>query len=125
MRDKWDEVHRPADGATYGQMTIETAIEGTTNRYQTRAERIMSDNADVTAILDRIDKTIDDVINLAYDGQAGSRELFIDVYRGRLCFDHAAGTWYEFQGMLGEGSGGMGLMNVAPSRGYLNGQTRS
>ena len=26
MRPKWDEVHRPADGATYGKMTIEKAI---------------------------------------------------------------------------------------------------
>jgi len=33
MRDKWDTVHRPADGATYGQMTIEKAIEGTAERY--------------------------------------------------------------------------------------------
>ena len=28
MRDKWDEVHRPEDRATYGRMTIETAIAG-------------------------------------------------------------------------------------------------
>jgi putative DNA primase/helicase len=98
MRPKWDKIHRPADGATYGQMTIETAMTGTTNRYKTHAERVLSDTQDVTAILDRIGKTMDDVINLAYDGQAGSRELFIDVYRGRLCFDHAAGTWHEFQG---------------------------
>ena len=35
MRDKWDEKHR-SDGATYGQMTIETAI---TNRTQTYTPR--------------------------------------------------------------------------------------
>jgi P4 family phage/plasmid primase-like protien len=38
MRPKWDTVHRPADGATYGQMTIETAISGTTDRYTAHAK---------------------------------------------------------------------------------------
>jgi putative DNA primase/helicase len=97
MRPKWDKIHRPADAATYGQMTIETAMTGTTNRYMTHAERVVSDTADVAAILDRIGKTIDDVVNLSYEGQAGCRTLFIDVNQGRLCFDHAAGDWYEFQ----------------------------
>jgi hypothetical protein len=32
-RDKWDKKHR-ADGATYGQMTIEKAIEGTKNAFE-------------------------------------------------------------------------------------------
>jgi putative DNA primase/helicase len=98
VRDKWDTVHRPADGATYGQMTIEKAIEYTTERFQTHTERVMTDTADVTANLDRIGKTIDDVVNHAYDGQAGCRELFIAVNIGRFCFDHAAGDWHEFQG---------------------------
>ncbi len=98
MRDKWDTVHRPADGATYGYMTIEKAIVGTLKRYRTREERIMADTADVDAILDRIGKTIDDMVNLSYEGQAGCRTLFIDVNQARLCFDHAAGNWYEFQG---------------------------
>lgn len=30
MRPKWDAVHRPKDGATYGQMTIEKALQGFT-----------------------------------------------------------------------------------------------
>lgn len=34
MRDKWNEVHRPGDRATYGQMTIQTAIEGCTRVYE-------------------------------------------------------------------------------------------
>jgi len=38
MRPKWDEIRRPADGATYGQMTIETAISGTTDRYRAQAK---------------------------------------------------------------------------------------
>lgn len=97
MRDKWDTVHRPADSATYGQMTIEKAVGGTPKRYMTREQRIMADTNDVADILDRIGKTIDDVVNLSYEGQAGCRTLFIDVNQGRLCFDHAAGDWYEFQ----------------------------
>jgi len=32
MRPKWDERHR-ADGATYGQMTIEVALAGRTEFY--------------------------------------------------------------------------------------------
>jgi hypothetical protein len=32
MREKWDEVHF-ADGATYGERTIERAIAGTDERY--------------------------------------------------------------------------------------------
>jgi len=33
-RKKWDQVHRSADGATYGQMTINNALAG--DRYKTR-----------------------------------------------------------------------------------------
>lgn len=33
-RKKWDQIHRPADGATYGQMTINNALAG--DRYKTR-----------------------------------------------------------------------------------------
>jgi len=98
MRPKWGKVHRPADGATYGQMTIETAIAGTTKRYQIPAKRVISSTQDVAALLTRIGKTFDDVINHANDGQAGCRGLFIDVNRGRFCFDHAAGLWHEFRG---------------------------
>jgi len=29
MREKWDEIHRPADSATYGQMTIEEVLSDT------------------------------------------------------------------------------------------------
>jgi hypothetical protein len=36
MRGKWDRIHRPADGATYGQMTIDAAISGTTDRWTDR-----------------------------------------------------------------------------------------
>jgi len=98
MRDKWDLIHRSADGATYGQMTIENAISGTIDRYMTRNERVLRDTTDVAALLDQIGRTIDDVIGLAYDGQSGCRELFIDIKKGKCCFDHAAGTWHEFTG---------------------------
>lgn len=37
-RPKWDEKHR-ADGATYGQMTIEKAIEDTNNGYNMNQQR--------------------------------------------------------------------------------------
>jgi len=34
MRDKWDKPHRAADGATYGQMTLERAAEGCVGQYE-------------------------------------------------------------------------------------------
>ena len=37
MRDKWDEVHR-GDGATYGQMTLEKAINGCREVYNSRSQ---------------------------------------------------------------------------------------
>jgi P4 family phage/plasmid primase-like protien len=36
MRNKWDTIHRPADNATYGQMTIKKALKDTQDRYQKR-----------------------------------------------------------------------------------------
>jgi putative DNA primase/helicase len=98
MRSTWDKVSRPADSATYGQMTIETAITGTKKRYQTRVNRVMSNTQALAAILVRTGIKTDDVVNFAYDEQAGCRALFVAVFRGRFCFDHAAGVWHEFKG---------------------------
>gem|GEM_PF-1924789 len=39
MRDKWDVVHRPADGATYGRMTIEKAITDCRDVYKAKRKR--------------------------------------------------------------------------------------
>ncbi|MGM0782991.1 MAG: hypothetical protein ACQEUM_02640 [Pseudomonadota bacterium] len=44
MRPKWDERHR-GDGASYGQMTIETAIRGTRNAYDPKRGRAPEDRA--------------------------------------------------------------------------------
>ncbi len=40
---KWDTVHRPADGATYGKMTIEEAIDGTPRRKVDAASALPAD----------------------------------------------------------------------------------
>jgi putative DNA primase/helicase len=95
-RPKWDEVHRPADGATYGRMTLEKAIKDTTKRFNPKVKSFRT--LDVPKILARIGKSLDDIIDYAYAGQQGCRDLFIDVFRDKYCFDHAEGLWYEFQG---------------------------
>jgi hypothetical protein len=38
LREKWDEVHY-ADGSTYGEKTIERAVENTSNFYSPNARR--------------------------------------------------------------------------------------
>ena len=38
FRDKWDEVHRPEDGVTYGRMTIEKAVGGVKDCYREKTE---------------------------------------------------------------------------------------
>lgn len=42
MRDKWNDVHRPADGATYGAMTIDKALELTTTYYSPQQQPVQS-----------------------------------------------------------------------------------
>ncbi len=43
MRDKWDEKHRAADGATYGQMTIEKALLQKRETYTPQTQRRQRD----------------------------------------------------------------------------------
>lgn len=47
MRPKWDKVHRPADGATYGQMTIETAMADFTSGNQDHDPLWIFDDAEI------------------------------------------------------------------------------
>ena len=48
MRDKWNDVHRPADGATYGEMTVETAIARTDTYYSPQQQPVQSHSETVT-----------------------------------------------------------------------------
>ena len=97
-REKWDTVHRPADGATYGQMTIERALEGTVNRWKTPSEYRDAITADAAELMRQHGLDKQGIVNAAYDGQKGCADLFILLNRGRFCFDHTAGVWYVFAG---------------------------
>jgi putative DNA primase/helicase len=39
-----------------------------------------------------------ELLNFARAGQVGDARLFIRLYRGKHCYDHAAGLWYEWGG---------------------------
>jgi putative DNA primase/helicase len=96
-RDKWDTVHRPADGATYGAMTIEKALAGG-DRYKTKEEFKAELTADAAELMKSLNLTTQDVVGMAHEGQKGCAQLFTYIYRGQLCFDHTAGVWYVFKG---------------------------
>lgn len=98
MRDKWDTVHRPADGATYGRMTVEKALAGTIERYKTKAEFKEALTADAAELMQAAGLDTKAVVGMVYDGQKGCAELFAMLNKGRFCFDHTAGTWHVFQG---------------------------
>ncbi len=78
-RNKWDEKHY-ADGSTYGQVTIQKAINYCTKLY----EPISVESSEII-------KALDDV-------EQGDTELFIKIYKNRLCFDHASKLWYIWNG---------------------------
>ena len=70
-RSKWDEKHS-ADGKTYGEMTIEKAMLN----YQSE---------------------ISDKVRQALDNQEqGDANLFIELNRGKFCYDHEEQRWYIF-----------------------------
>ena len=98
FRDKWDAVHRPVDNATYGRMTIETAIAGTKGCYQSRNDRSLKDTESTSDAMGRADLSIQDIISAAYDDQKGCADLFIQLNKGLFCYDHAADLWYRFEG---------------------------
>jgi primase-polymerase (primpol)-like protein len=95
-RKKWDTIRRPADDATYGQMTIEKAIEGSTARYLTHVERNLSETEMVVENMERLGLKTQDIIEAAYDGQKGCANLFALMNRGHFCYDHADRDWYQF-----------------------------
>jgi putative DNA primase/helicase len=40
----------------------------------------------------------DQLLEWCESGESGDAQFFIHLYRGQLCFDHAAGLWYRFAG---------------------------
>jgi putative DNA primase/helicase len=96
---KWNRV---------GMKTIENAIKDNPETYQGRGfnkgngQRSRSAGT-ATASEDpkREDKpefTEAELLNFARDGQVGDARLFIRLFKGQFCYDHAAGLWYEWGG---------------------------
>jgi len=75
MRLKWDEKHH-ADGRTYGEGTVQTAIASCTYFYSPPLV------------------TSEEIMKALEDGEQGDASMFITLHRNQLCFDHAAQLWY-------------------------------
>lgn len=70
-RSKWDEKHS-AEGKTYGQMTIEKAMTNHLNQIS------------------------EDVAKALKSDEQGDADLFTELNRGKLCYDHEESKWYVF-----------------------------
>ena len=90
MRRKWDEKHY-ADGRTYGQATIQKAVEGCISFFKDGLRAILgghkqtADQGQVPAIPEHLT-------------DAGNGELFASQHRGRVRFCHAWGKWLLWDG---------------------------
>jgi hypothetical protein len=40
----------------------------------------------------------EDIIGAAKNGELGDAKLFCKLNKGKFCFDHASGIWYEWSG---------------------------
>ncbi len=90
MREKWDRVHRPADGATYGKMTIEKAMADCRAVYegpkQKTEEKKPSDPPE-------INKEGIDGFPLTEDGIALA---FAERFKNELRYCHHTGKWFHW-----------------------------
>jgi len=88
MREKWNEQHY-GDGQTYGAMTIQNAINHTSETYQpgkASREPIQKENEGINIL---------DALNSNEDGDA---LLFQERQRGKFIYDHSLQTWFYFTG---------------------------
>ena len=80
-RKKWDEKH---GDKTYGQMTIQTALENSTEVYTPAGEE-SKDSPDIKIL---------DMLNA---NEVGDAHLFVKLNYGKFVYDHSAGRWYEWR----------------------------
>ena len=93
--DKWDVSHN-GDGRTYGQLTIDKAIGGTSSTFQqsysgqkfTEKQEIKKNNP----------FTSRQILDCLYASQDGDADLFKQLNHNLYCFDHAASNWYAWAG---------------------------
>ncbi|MGV8058587.1 MAG: phage/plasmid primase, P4 family [Smithellaceae bacterium] len=70
-REKWDEKHS-ADGKTYGQMTMEKATASYLSQVSEEVRKALEND------------------------EQGDANMFIELNRGKLCYDHDESRWYVF-----------------------------
>jgi putative DNA primase/helicase len=89
MREKWDKIHNGA-GDTYGQMTIQKAIDGCTETYQPaqRETRDFGDKVTPGSF------SSEEVLEALHSNQDGDARLLKISYKHKRCYDHSAQTWY-------------------------------
>jgi putative DNA primase/helicase len=93
MRDKWDKVHRPADGATFGQMSIEAAIKACHKIYE-GPKRKQTNGIQVSTHPKITEEEIDG-FPLTEDGIALA---FAERFKNELRYCHHTGAWFHWQG---------------------------
>jgi P4 family phage/plasmid primase-like protien len=93
-REKWDEVHRPADGATYGAMTIEKAIADCTDVYEGPRERVKRSKSNPSGDPDVTEEAIDG-FPWTEDGVALA---FTERFKDELRYCHHTGAWFHWDG---------------------------
>ena len=83
-----------------------TYMEPNTNGYKGAGFRCLHDHCSNRKIEDlrkflgisQISRQNKNLVGLAYKGQRGCAELFAELYKGQLCYDHTDAAWYEFSG---------------------------
>jgi putative DNA primase/helicase len=88
-REKWEERHY-GNGRTYGQATIEKALENGREPY-----RRLRSNGDGATAQDISTKKVLEALDSNEDGDAA---LFVEEHQGHLAYDHSSGSWYVYDG---------------------------
>ena len=91
FREKWDERHGEQ---TYGDITIDKAIEGTRETYKAKGKAKPSGKTIPQAGVEKEDE----IYFCATSQQVGDARLFRKEFKDHFCFDHASGDWYEWRG---------------------------
>jgi putative DNA primase/helicase len=99
MREKWDERHS-GDGRTYGQKTIEKAIQGTTETYK-RPQGHETERGDRESENERAESAVSPTESLLNYNltDAGNAECFRELFKDQYVFVTERKKWLRFDGI--------------------------
>lgn len=83
------------------RQTIRSGMDAGSRKPRTAPEPIRRDtqNAAGTTALNTANEVLKgDIFRAAFKGQQGAAALFVRLYSGKFCYDHAAGVWYTWKG---------------------------